>query len=312
MTFALQGLYQRHRARRIERLLRRFSDVMEASVSESMDRLTVTLTGQKTNATSLTAWLEDHGVIGSLVERVGTAPRSPEALLGPLALRTLVFLLPGLMVGAVHDFWPDLNLQIRDVLLNVQALLATGLIFVGAGPVVMAAFRRPADGGLAGSTLPILGGLVVFAVSLFAFLDGREPQFSAAMLAVGGIVLLDVQRRWLRRRSQRQLVRLRELAESEAYVLHSEGLFCLPATDLKVGDLCLVHPGGVVPSDGVVVAGQAAGYDALDVDTRHHYGAGDTLRAGVRVLEGALTIRVLRESPKSSLAYLIKVLAQPC
>ena len=308
VAFGLRDVHTLSVARRLERSLERMPGVTEARVDDALETLTVALLGGTTTAEQLVAWLASHGVTAWVREDRKTRRAQPKERRDHVLLRTLLLAVPGMIIGGVHDLAEGLNPQVLDILLNIQALLATATITVGAGPVVQRALRSLRDAEPTGDSLPILAGLGVYVASGVAFVTGQEPQFGAAIAAVAGAVVLDRLWGWLIRRTRNQLGRLEALQRTDTQVLQHGQVFTMGPEDAAVGDVVVLRRGSVVPADGVVVAGTGSARDAVGVDVGEGYRAGMRMWAGQTVEAGALAVRIVREQSKSSLRHIIRLL----
>lgn len=106
---------------------------------------------------------------------------------------------------------------------------------------------------------------------------------------------------------------LRKLSPSTATIINSDGMLSERAVqDIEVGTVMLVKSGQVVALDGKVIEGVSS------VNLVHLTGenfpvlkqVGDTVAAGARNLEGALTIEVTHTSDDSTLARIIEMVTQ--
>lgn len=105
---------------------------------------------------------------------------------------------------------------------------------------------------------------------------------------------------------------LKKLSPSTATIIEDGKLIERAVQDIDVGTILLVKSGQVVPLDGSIIDGTSS------VNLVHLTGenfpipkkTGDTIAAGARNLEGALTIKVTRTSAESTLAKIIEMVTQ--
>lgn len=93
-----------------------------------------------------------------------------------------------------------------------------------------------------------------------SFATGEVPSAAFIVLMITSADLLD----WKTRVRVRDAVReLLALKPQTAVRVHGDDLETIPASEVRVGDVVLVSPGGAVPVDGVVVSGRALVNEAL-------------------------------------------------
>ncbi|HEU0115760.1 MAG TPA: heavy metal translocating P-type ATPase, partial [Thermomicrobiales bacterium] len=109
-------------------------------------------------------------------------------------------------------------------------------------------------------------------------------------------------------RTQRAVRALMELSPDVATVVRAGVEQTVPVEMLRLGDECLVRPGGRVPVDGAVLAGEttvdqaAITGESIPVSKR----AGDRVFAGTINGYGAIRVRVDRLSQESTLAKIVQ------
>jgi Cu+-exporting ATPase len=112
-------------------------------------------------------------------------------------------------------------------------------------------------------------------------------------------------------RTQRALTQLTELFPVRCWVLRDGEEVRTLTTDLQVGDRIVIKPGGRIPADGVVCAGQS------DVDTSALTGeslprpkiVGDAVLAGSIVLAGSLTVEAKKVAKQTVAGQVIELTA---
>ncbi len=316
VLFRLHGLLEPSQARRIERRLLALSGVVEARVNDRLDRLHVSLIGRKHEQGFLVSLLEGYGVIatvpGEEQRRLALERATERRVLEITARRTLWLALPALAMGLVHDYALGLNLQLRAIALDIQAVLTVGLVMWAALPSIGRAIRRALAGRPTADLLPMVTGLGLFAASIVIFFTGGRPQFNAIVLAIGGAVWLEAMGSRLRDAARTPLRALRARLPEEAQVLQPGGPATVLADDVTVGDVVIVRESMIVPADGVALAGEAVldGGRAFGTASRLQCIAGDKVWAGMRVESGALAVRTSREARASSVARISQLLEE--
>jgi P-type Cu2+ transporter len=190
------------------------------------------------------------------------------------------------------------------------------------GTVVFLYGGRPfLEGGLAelrsrqpGMMLLIsLAILVAFAASLATLFGVFDLEFWWELSLLIVIMLLG---HWLEMRALGQassaLDALAALLPDEADLVTPEGTRTVPISDLAVGDLVLVRPGGRVPADGTVVEGAAELDESMITGESRPVPkrAGDRVVAGTVVADSALRIRVEAVGEQTALAGIRRLVEQ--
>jgi Cu2+-exporting ATPase len=190
------------------------------------------------------------------------------------------------------------------------------------GTVVFLYGGRPfLEGGLAelrsrqpGMMLLIsLAILVAFGASLATVFGAFELEFWWELALLIVIMLLG---HWLEMRALGQasgaLDALAALLPDEADLLTGEGTRTVLISDLTVGDLVLVRPGGRVPADGVVVEGDAELDESMMTGESRPVlkEPGDRVVAGTVVTDSALRVRVEAVGEQTALAGIRRLVEQ--
>jgi Cd2+/Zn2+-exporting ATPase len=117
---------------------------------------------------------------------------------------------------------------------------------------------------------------------------------------------------WADRRAQRATAALLELAPKVALVKRDSAFVELPVDQVSVGDTVATRSGMSIPLDGVVVAGESAVNQApitgesVPVDKK----PGDEVFAGTINGEGSLEIKVTKATGDTTLARIIRLVAE--
>lgn len=150
-------------------------------------------------------------------------------------------------------------------------------------------------------------------MTLAAFLailigSGREGALLLVLFSLSGAMEVAV-----RTKAKSAISSLRTLSPGQAFVVHEDGsLSERSVKDISVKTKIHVKAGQIVPLDGIVVEG------ASSVNLVHLTGEnmpltrtlGDSVAAGARNLEGALTLEVTHTSSDSTLARIIELITQ--
>src|SRR5215212_3007796 len=190
------------------------------------------------------------------------------------------------------------------------------------GTVVFLYGGRPfLEGGLAelrsrqpGMMLLIsLAILVAFGASVATVFGAFDLEFWWELALLIVIMLLG---HWLDMRALVQssgaLDALAALLPDEADLVTPQGARTVPVSDLAVGDVVLVRPGGRVPADGEVVDGAAALDESMITGESRPVPkqVGERVVAGTVVTDSALRVRVEAVGEQTALAGIRRLVAQ--
>jgi Cu2+-exporting ATPase len=109
--------------------------------------------------------------------------------------------------------------------------------------------------------------------------------------------------------SRRAIRELLEFQDKTAYVIRDGAVVPIPSSELVVGDEVVVYPGGMIPIDGEILAGQALvdqktiTGEGLPV-TR---GAGEVAFAATVIRDGQLTIRATRVGADTTAGQIVRL-----
>lgn len=192
-------------------------------------------------------------------------------------------------------------------------LLLGSIVFFYGGRVFIQGAYRELRGKLPGMmTLIALAITAAYAYSVYAvFAKATELFWELSTLIA--IMLLG---HWLEmkavRGAQGALQELAKLLPDKAEVRRGKETIILPLSELKVGDLVLVKPGGKIPADGIVVEGNSDVNEAIVTGESKPVAkkAGVEVIAGTINGDGSLTIKVTKIGEKTFLAGVMKLVAE--
>jgi P-type Cu+ transporter len=152
-----------------------------------------------------------------------------------------------------------------------------------------------------------LSAELAIAIACIAAIVLGEPLIAAEVVFIG--LLGECLEAWMSARAQRELGKLSELFPQRCWVLRDGVEVRTRAVDLVVGDVVVVKPGGRVPVDGPILAGQCA------VETSALTGEsvprdvqpGDQALAGFLVLNGSLTVQAEKVQKQTVAGQVIAV-----
>ncbi len=194
-------------------------------------------------------------------------------------------------------------------------LLATVVVVVLGRQYLSGALRALRNGSANMDTLVALGSAAAYLYSVAA-LTGLLPEtaeyFETAAVILTLITLGKLLEARARGRSSEAIRRLMQLAPQTAALLRDGVEREVPVSELLVGDLVLVRPGGRIPVDGVVREGESAvdesllTGESLPVDKT----VGDEVIGATLNHQGRLVIEAWRLGAASALAQIIRMVEQ--
>ncbi len=208
--------------------------------------------------------------------------------------------------------WSGATDATRDLFHLVSALIAVPTVAFAGQPF----FRKAWAGVRAGRLdmdFPIsLAILLATGMSLYETLNsGHHAYFDAAVMLTFFLLAgryLDFRTRAVARSAAQELA---ALEVPRAIRLTGTDEETVPVADLRAGDLVLVRPGGRIPADGVIAAGQSELDRSLLTGESLPVFAGPGLivTAGAVNLTGPLTLRVSAAGKDSSLHRMAELVA---
>ena len=195
----------------------------------------------------------------------------------------------------------------------ISPILGTVIFVYGGSPFLKGALEE-ARGRQPGMMLLIgMAITVAFAASAATTLGLFDLEFWWELAALITIMLLG---HWLEMRAIGQargaLAALAELLPDEAERVTDDGTDIVSLSDLKVGDLVLVRPGGRIPADGLIASGD------VEIDESTVTGeskpvakqAGDRVIAGTVATDNSIRVRVAAVGDDTALAGIQRLVAQ--
>ena len=192
-------------------------------------------------------------------------------------------------------------------------VLGTVIFFYGGSPFLKGAIqeiraRQPGMMLLIGMAIT-----VAFVASLATTLGWFDLDFWWELAALITIMLLG---HWMEMRAIGQargaLAALAELLPDEAERVTEAGIQTVSISELRVGDLLLVRPGGRIPADGVIVEGEGEVDEAMVTGESNPVakGPGDRVVAGTVATDSAIRVEVEAVGDDTALAGIQRLVAQ--
>jgi Cu2+-exporting ATPase len=195
----------------------------------------------------------------------------------------------------------------------VAPVLGTGIFVYGGTPFLKGAMRELRD-RLPGMMLLIgMAITVAFVASVATTLGWFDLEFWWELAALITVMLLG---HWMEMRSIGQargaLAALAELLPDEAERLTEAGSETVSLSQLELGDVVLVRPGGRVPADGVIVQGEAELDESMVTGESRPVpkAPGDRVVAGTVATDTAVRVEVDAVGDDTALAGIQRLVAQ--
>lgn len=322
VDLALEGMTCATCAGRIEGALATVPGVT-ATVNFATERASIDIDGV-TDTTDLIAAITKVGYGARVIDRDERETEPPvDPVLTARVVVSLVLAVPVLLVS----MFPALQF---DGFQWLAAALTTPVVTWAAWPFHRAALRNARHGATTMDTLVSLGVTVAYLWSMYALfftmagmigmrmempLFGYAPHalYFESAAVVTAFVLLG---RFLEMRSKRSakqsLTALLNTAAKSAVLLVDGREVSVPAGAVQTGDVVVVLPGGIVPTDGTVIEGSSA-IDASAVTGESvpvPVGPGSKLIGGTINAGGRLVIRATAVGAATELARLTRMVEE--
>jgi P-type Cu+ transporter len=316
LNLKVDGMSCAHCARTVEKALKAVPGITVAEASFASGSVTVGYSGDKPTYDALEPAVRKGGYV--LVKEAEAQTRDVASDARREERRSLILLILGVVLtapvmafhfghfhGAAWDY--------AALALAVAIQATVGFDFYKGAVVGIRNFNLGMDVlvsiGMA-SGLIYGAGLVIFDWPLPQGLD-KHVYFEAATLLVVFLRLGKYVEARARGNALGALRSLLQLAPEQARVRRGE-LVTVPASEVKLGEICVVNAGGRIPVDGEVVTGES------DVDEAMLTGepvpvarkSGDTVRAGTIATNGSLEIRATAVGRDTTLASIVKLVEE--
>jgi Cu+-exporting ATPase len=268
VDLALEGMTCATCAGRIEGALATVPGVT-ATVNFATERASIDIDGV-TDATDLIAAITKVGYGARVIDR---DQRETEAPVDPVLTARVVVSLGLAVPVLLVSMFPELQF---DGFQWFAAALTTPIVTWGAWPFHRAALRNARHGATTMDTLVSLGVAVAYLWSMYALfftmagmigmrmempLFGYAPHalyFESAAVVTAFVLLGRLLETRSKRSARQSLTALLNTAAKSAVLLVDGREVTVPAGAVQTGDLVVVLPGGIVPTDGTVIEGTSA------------------------------------------------------
>lgn len=296
----------------VEQALHAMQGVQSARVNLTMKRVSVdaatTVTADQVIETLKGVGYEAHELDAGLLSATETDKQGRELL---MRLGVAFFSMMNVMLLSVA-VWSGAEGVTRDMFHWISAAIALPTVLFSGQPFFKSAWAGLKVGRL-GMDFPISLALVLASsISLFeTFYSGHHAYFDAAVMLCFFLLLgryLDHRTRAVARSAAEELA---ALEVPRALVLADGAEVLRPISEVAVGDLVRVRPGGRMPVDGVVEDGTSeVDRSLLTGESLPVFaGPGTVVSAGEVNLTGPLTLRVTAAGKDSSLHRMADLVA---
>jgi Cu2+-exporting ATPase len=300
----------------IEKHLRNLPAVAEARLNLSNHRLHVRWADGQLPLSQLLGELRHIGYAAHPYQ----ADRAAEQLASEnrLALRQLG--VAGLLwfqaMMATMATWPEFNIdlspELHVILRWVAMFLTTPIVFYSCAPFFKGAMRDLRTRHL---TMDVSVSLAIGGAYLAGIWTAITGTGELYFDAVGMFALFLLAGRYLERRARERTAaataQLVNLLPASCLRMSADGQSeRILLSELALGDRVLVHPGAVLPADGIILDGQSSVDESLLTgeylpQPRH---VGDAVTAGTLNVEGALTVEVRALGHDTRLSAIVRLL----
>ncbi len=229
-------------------------------------------------------------------------------------LVSLVFTIPVMVLSPTIQGWFGFTIPVFLGYNILLFLLASVIALYGAWPFYREAvdsLRRRMLDMMVLVSIAVGSGYLFSVASTFVFRDAVDFYWEISTLTV--FLLLG---HWMEmkmtRRASGAIRELVKLIPPTANLVKDSDVIEIPTSDIKVGDILLVRPGGKVPIDGVIIEGRSA----IDESMITGESKPVSKKEGEEVIGGtinglsAIRIRVDKTGEETALAQIIKLIQE--
>ncbi len=159
-------------------------------------------------------------------------------------------------------------------------------------------------------TIALLSGYLYSIGATFLY---EAPDFYWEISTLAAFLLFG---HWMEMKAARSaagaLKELVKLIPPTANLIRNGEVVEVPTSELKVGDILLVKPGGKIPIDGIVIEGETSVNEAMVTGESKPVAKkkGDEVIGGTINVEGAIRVRVAKTGEETAIAQIIKLVEQ--
>jgi Cu+-exporting ATPase len=324
----IEGMTCASCVRRVETALKAEPGVMAASVNLATNAGHVRYASGATSPTELATAASRAGYPTRPATEDAPAPRDPHGdeaarlrrrvwLAAVLSLPVVVLAMGGHVLPAFHH-WILATLGERAS--NWVQMILTAAVLSGPGaPLLHTGFRALWRGAPEMNALVAVGCSAAFAYSAVATLapsllpeTARAVYFESAAVIVTLILVGRMLEARAKGRAGDAIRRLVDLSPPSATVFRASGEASIPVSELAVGDMVLVRPGGRIPVDGVLTEGTGHVDESMLTGEAQPVAKapGDVVTGGTVNGTAALTFRVMATGRDTVLARIVAMVGE--
>jgi heavy metal translocating P-type ATPase len=313
-SFSIGGMHCASCSARNERTLKKLTGVQEASVNFGTHSARVVFDDVVITEQALHKAVIDNGYQVLTRDHAGDHKAQVQRELKDARQRAMLALLLAAPVTALAMFEIELPwvLYGHNLSVWVQAVLS-GLVILALGWEFHVGMLRQARNASANmDTLISIGTLAALVYSVWAMAIGEHHLYFETGAVIAALILLG---RYFEAKSRGQasaaIEKLLDLGAKTARVVAGGAEIDVPVEHVKVGDLLLVKPGEKIPVDGIVVRGASSVDESMLTGESMPVGKkeGDVLFGATLNGSGALTMRVARTGEDTTLAQIVRLVA---
>ncbi|WP_339531401.1 heavy metal translocating P-type ATPase [Pseudomonas mucidolens] len=300
----------------IEKHLRRLPAVSEARLNLSNHRLHVSWNDVQLPLSQLLGELRDIGYAAHPYQADRAAEQLAEENHRALRQLGVAGLLWFQAMMATMATWPEFNIdlspELHVILRWVALFLTTPIVFYSCAPFFKGAMRDLRTRHL---TMDVSVSLAIGGAYLAGIWTAITGVGELYFDAVGMFALFLLAGRYLERRARERTAaataQLVNVLPASCLRLHADGQSeRILLRELALGDRVLVHPGAILPADGVILDGQSSIDESLLTGEYlpQPREAGDAVTAGTLNVEGALTVEVRALGHDTRLSAIVRLL----
>ncbi|MCX7820697.1 MAG: cation-translocating P-type ATPase [Brevinematales bacterium] len=216
-----------------------------------------------------------------------------------------------LMLKMVLEMLFHIKLFPEFIGMFVDLLLSGVLIFVLGFPIIKATIMAFRNFYFSMDSLIGIGSIAAFATGFLKMLNFDIQDFSI----IGAmIVTINFIGNYIKEMSTGKageaIKKLAQLGAKEAHLLVDGDVVNIPVENLEIGDIVLVRPGEKIPSDGIIIEGEASidesmvSGEPLPVDKKN----GDKVIGATININGILKVKIEKVGEETFLSQVIKMI----
>lgn len=186
--------------------------------------------------------------------------------------------------------------------------LTTGVMALAAWPFMQTAWSAFKNHNANMDTLIAIGTSAAYIYSIYAMLSNQPVFFEVAAFVITFILLGQVLEETMKGRASSAIEKLLNLQAKEAEVIRDGVVVKVPLSEVTIGDIVHVRPGGKIAVDGIVIEGSSSidesmvTGESMPVDKK----TGDTVIGSTINTSGAITFQATKVGSDTLLAQIVE------